>query len=114
MQLESICFYSKDIKKAVEFYRDVIGLEVGFIQEGKFASFKFENGVNLAIKKAVEKREIPGAQTLFIKSKDISEDNKKMKLKHAVFYKELTEENWGSQFSILDPDQNKILFMQRK
>lgn len=37
-----------------------------------------------------------------------------MKEKKVEFYKELTEESWGIEFAILDPDENKVEFVQRK
>ena len=37
-----------------------------------------------------------------------------LKKKDVEFYKELTEESWGIEFAILDPDKNKVEFIQRK
>ncbi len=114
MQLDSAVFYSNNIEAVVTFYRDVIGLEVEFVQSDRFASFIFSNGVRLGIKKKAEEREVPGRQTIFIGVEDIEEYYTKFKEMKANFYKELTEESWGKQFSILDPDNYKVLFRTKR
>lgn len=114
MQLDSAVLYSNDIGNAVKFYRDIIGLEVDYIEEGKFACFLFEDGVRLSIKKAVEKREIPGAQTIFIKADNVEKLFKDLKKKGVKIRKALEKKSWGDQFSIFDPDRNKIEFLRRK
>ena len=66
MDLDSTVLYSNNIEEVTKFYQDVVGLELDYRQGDKFVSFKFSNGVRLGIKKAVENREKPGAQTFFI------------------------------------------------
>lgn len=114
MNLDAVCFYSNDIEKVVDFYTNKLGLALDYRVGDKFVSFKFDNGIRLAIKKANEEREIPGAQTMFMQSKDAKTDYELMKSKGVDFYKELTIEAWGTEFAILDPDKNKIEFQQRK
>ena len=114
MKLDSAVLYTNDLEKAVGFYRDFLGLKVSYITEGKYAEFLFDNGVCLGIKKAREEREKPGAQTIFIVAEDIEEQYKHFKEVGANFYKELKEEAWGTEFAILDPDGNKIEFLERK
>jgi len=114
MKLDATVLYSNNIEVVTKFYQETIGLELGYRQGDKFVSFEFANGVNLAIKKALEKREIPGAQTFFIGVDNARKMYEVMKEKNVDFYKELTEESWGIEFAILDPDKNKIEFIQRK
>lgn len=114
MKLGSAVLYTNDIEKVVKFYRDILGLELQYEQDGKFAQFRFANGVGLAIKKSSEKREVPGHQTIFVASGEIEEDFRKMKDAGVEIRKELTRESWGKQFSIFDPDKNKVEFIQRK
>lgn len=114
MKLDSAVFYTNDLEKVVDFYEDKIGLEVDYISEGKFASFKFTNGVRLGIKKAVEEREKPGSQTIFIEEPNVEKLYEKYKKEGMDFYKDLKEESWGIEFAILDPDGNKIEFLRRK
>ncbi|MFA5926219.1 MAG: glyoxalase superfamily protein [Parcubacteria group bacterium] len=113
MKLDSAVFYSNDIEKATEFYRDVIGLEVDYIQEGKYSSFNFENA-KFGIKQRKEEREVPGSQTIFVEAKNIEDLYSLLKEKGVSFYKEIVEEDWGTNFSLLDPDGNKIQFVRRR
>lgn len=114
MKLDSAVLYTNDIDNVVEFYGDILGLEVEYREGDRYVQFKFSNSVGLGIKKAVEEREIPGSQTLFVTSDDIEKDYRKMKNAGVVFGKDLSSESWGKQFSILDPDKNKVEFIQRK
>lgn len=111
MKLQSAIFYSSDLGKVISFYKNIIGLEVDYIQEGIFASFNFENG-KLGIKQAKEEREVPGHQTIFIEVKNIRETYKELKDKNVKILKELTEQDWGTNFSIADPDNNKLQFVE--
>jgi len=112
MRLDSVIFYTKNLDRIILFYKEKVGLEVDYIQEGKFVSFKLENG-KLGIKQAKEEREIPGHQTVFIEVKDIENIYKHFKGKGIDFLKELTRENWATNFSFLDPDGNKLQFVSR-
>jgi len=114
MKLDSAILYTNDIDKATEFYRDLLGMKVDYSTEGKFVQFSFENGVKLGIKKAKEERERPGAQTIFVQADNIEELYKSFKAKDVVFYKELRVEEWATEFAVLDPDGNKVEFLQRK
>lgn len=113
MNLDSAVFYSNDLQKAVDFYTNVIGLKIEYQQGDKFVSFTFPNGTRLGIKKAVEEREKPGGQTIFISVENIKELYKKFKQMNLLFVKELTDEKWGENFAILDSDNNKIEFVKR-
>lgn len=113
MELESAVFYSHDILKVIPFYTEVLGLKIERQQE-RFVAFDFDNGVQLGIKNQTEEREIPGYQTIFIKTNNIEKQYADMKSKNVPFYKELVEHQYGKDFSILDPDGNKILFIQRQ
>lgn len=114
MKLDSAVLYTNDVQKVVEFYGDVLGLEIDYREGGKYVQFKFSNGVGLGIKKAVEVREIPGSQTIFLVSEDIEGYYKRMKEAKVTFVKKLSSESWGKRFSIYDPDKNKVEFIQRK
>jgi predicted enzyme related to lactoylglutathione lyase len=113
MDLDSAVFYTNDIKKVIEFYRDVLGFKVEYIQDGRFVSFIFPNGAKLGIKQRVEEREIPGAQTVFIRVDDVEDLYEKLQFKVEIA-KDLVEQDWGTNFSILDPDKNKVLFVEHK
>ena len=112
--LDSVIFYTNDIQSVTEFYTEQIGLKLDERTGDKYVSFLFDNGVKLGIKKSVEKREIPGAQTFFMAIDDATAEYAKAKSKGLNFLKELVEEAWAFEFSILDPDGNKIEFVQNK
>jgi predicted enzyme related to lactoylglutathione lyase len=112
MKLDSAVFYSNDINKAIDFYKNFIGLEIDYIQEGKYASFNFENA-KFGIKQRKEEREVPGSQTIFIQADDIEKLYSSFREKGASFYKEIINEDWGKNFSMLDPDGNKVQFVRR-
>lgn len=113
MKLDSAIFYTNNLKKATSFYRVLVGLELNYVQEGKFVSFKLGNG-NLGIKQAKEEREVPGHQTVFIEVEDIESQYEQFKAKGIKFSKELTKEDWATNFSFLDPDGNKVQFVSKK
>lgn len=113
MNLDSAVFYSNDSDKVIPFYRDTLGFQVEYVQEGKYVSFIFPNGAQLGIKTRREEREIPGHQTVFISVTDIEKVYEQLKSKEIKFNKDLTEHSWGKEFSILDPDANKVLYLER-
>jgi len=112
MNLDSAIFYSNDIEKIIPFYRDLLGFTFDY-QTERFVSFKFPNGARLGIKNQMEEREKPGYQTVFISVTGIEAVYQEMKTKDVRLHKELNEQPWGKEFSILDPDGNKILYVER-
>ncbi len=112
MNLDSAIFYSHDITKVIPFYIDTVGLTVEYKTE-RFVSFNFPNGAKLGIKNQTKEREVPGFQTVFISVEDVATLYAKHKEQNLDFYGELTEFDWGTEYSILDPDKNKILFVQK-
>lgn len=114
MNIDSTVFYSGDIEKVVKFYRDIIGLKLEYQQGKKYVSFLFGNGVRLGIKRVVEEREIPGAQTVFIAVNEIEALYNKLQKNGVEIIKKLQyNDGFGQNFSILDPDKNKVQFVKR-
>jgi len=112
MDLDSAVFYSNNILEVIPFYRDILGFKLEY-QSERFVYFIFPNGGRLGIKNQTEEREIPGYQSVFIGVDDIVPVYNDLQNKKVVFYKELQEHPWGKEFSILDPDGNKVLYMER-
>lgn len=112
MNLDSAVFYSNDILKLIPFYRNLLGFKLES-QSERFVSFIFPNGGRLGIKNQTEEREVPGYQTVFIRVDNIAPVYDDLKNKSVKFYKELRENPWGKEFSILDPDGNKVLYIER-
>lgn len=113
MDLDSAVLYSHNIEKIIPFYRDVLGFKVEYHQAGRFVSFIFPNGARLGIKTKTRDRELPGHQTVFIKVDDIDAKYEELKNKNVKFFTEPTEYPWGKEFSVLDEDDNRLLFIKR-
>lgn len=114
MDLDSAILYSNDIEAVVPFYRDIVGFELEYHQSNRFASFIFPNGARLGIKTKTRDRERPGYQTVFISvHDDIESKYEELRKKDLNFFTQLTEYPWGKEFSILDADNNRILFIKR-
>lgn len=111
---DAVVFYTNDVDVAVEFYTEKIGLKLEREGDDNYASLLFNNGVKLGIKKATKEREVPGSQTFFLAIEDAELDYRNAKEKGLNIYQELVEEPWALQFSVLDPDGNKIEFLQYK
>jgi len=113
MTLSSAIFFTHDLDRAVTFYRDEIGFEVEYVQPNRFASFIFPNGVRLGIKVPTEAREVPGHQTIFIDVPDPAGLEQAFKEKGIAISHPLRDQDWGTHFSILDTDGNKVLLCRR-
>ena len=88
-------------------------MQLEYRQSDKYASFLFENDARLGIKKASEEREAPGSQTIFLATDDAKAEYARALAKNLKIYKELVVVDWGIEFSLLDPDGNKVEYLQR-
>ncbi len=77
--LDSAIFYSNDILKVRKFYKEIIGFKTEYQNGNKYISFIFKNKARLGIKKAIEKREQPGHQTISVEVDDLNEYYKEIK-----------------------------------
>ncbi len=111
MNLDSAIFYSNDIEKVIPFYQDTLGFVFQYRTE-RFVSFIFPNGGKLGIKNKTEDREVPGYQTVFIEVTEIERVYQDIRDKGIQFHKDIEERPWGIEFSILDPDGNKVLYIK--
>jgi len=113
VDLDSAILYSQNVSQVTSFYKDILGFPVEYEQPGKYISFLFKGGGRLGIKTTSEDREKPGYQTVFISTEKIEELANHLQEKGIKFRTELADKPWGKEFSILDPDGNKVLFIQR-
>lgn len=113
MDLDSAVLYSHDIEKVIPFYRDILGFNIEYQGSNGFVSFIFPNGARLGIKNQRREREVPGHQTVFISTEDIEAKYQELKGKEVTFFTELTDYPWGKEFSVLDADDNRVLFIKR-
>lgn len=111
MKLAYGIFYTRDLARITDFYENVLGFQRAFGDE-KFVAYTIGDAL-LGIKNAVEEREIPGHQTVLIEIDNVDELSASLKSKGVTFYREMRQQEWGRDFSILDPDQNKVEFFQK-
>lgn len=112
MDLDSAILYTNDINNIRKFYEEVVGLTVEYQDGDHYVSFIFPNGAKLGINKSIlTEREKPGGQTVFIRTQDIKAQKEKYEKLGYNFYEPYEEHYWGRYFAILDPDGNKIGFI---
>jgi predicted enzyme related to lactoylglutathione lyase len=111
-QLYGAVFYTRNID-AVEEYYEKLGFELEYREEDSYISFLLPTGGRLGIKLASEEREHPGYQAIQVEVDDVTAC-RKLSEKHSVNVYQETRvvEDWGTYFEILDPDNNKITFVQ--
>mgnify|MGYP000850312278 CR=1 FL=1 len=108
MNLAYCIFYTNDLEMATSFYRDKIGLEV-VSKDERFTTFRIGKGL-LGIKVHELDREVPGHQTAIIEDDKIDELYKLAQEQSWGIFTPLVFEEWGKNFSILDPDGNRVEF----
>ncbi len=106
MKLAYAIFYTNDINRIISFYRDSLGFEFVFSDQ-RFAAFKIGDAL-LGIKIRELDREIAGHQTTIIQIEDVHHMHQIAQKKNWNIFTPLTDEAWGKNFSILDPDGNRV------
>ncbi|MCA9377077.1 VOC family protein [Candidatus Dojkabacteria bacterium] len=114
MNIDTTIFYTNSIKVIVNFYVERLGFQLKDRFGDKFASFQFDKGPILGIKQSSEPREVPGYQTVLLHIEDIEAKFEDCVRKGIRISKTITDETWGMEFSIFDPDGNKVVFVNRK
>lgn len=113
MKFKSAVFYSNDLERSANYYQHVLGLTKTRSQKDLFIAFVFENGIELILKKTVDDRDKPGHQSIIIEIDGIVALYQKFRNEPDTrFNEDLQKYDWGTHFSILDPDSNKIEFLQ--
>ena len=79
-----------------------------------FVSFIFPSGKKLGIRLEKGDRERSGHQTVFLSVNNIEKEFEKIKQSGGFnIYRKLENHSWGKAFAIMDPDNNKIEFIER-
>lgn len=112
MTIDTVIFYTNDIKAITSFYKNTLAFKYKYGNDS-YSSFIFDNNVSLGIKQKEKDREVPGNQTVILKTQDIESIYENIKTKDIQIYKELIKEDWGITFSILDLDGNKLEFIEK-
>jgi predicted enzyme related to lactoylglutathione lyase len=111
MKLAYGIFYTNDLRAISKYYTDVLGFEIAF-GDDTFIAFKVGDAL-LGIQRKLIDREMPGHQTAIILVDNVDEWYKELKEKGVIIFSEITNAEWGRNFSILDPDGNRIEFFTR-
>lgn len=111
MKIAYAILYTSEIDRAVRFYRMLLNEEPRSYDE-RFAEFQIGEAL-LGLKKSAEQREIPGHQTVILECRDIETVYKLCAAENIPIAKTLSTESWGRNFAILDPDTNKVEFVQQ-
>jgi predicted enzyme related to lactoylglutathione lyase len=112
MKLTDVVFYTNDIEKSKEFYTKKLGLEIES-DRGNYVSFKTNSDVLLSVNAADTTQKVPGNQAASFDIENAEELLEKYKEMGLDIYKEIQELPFGKIFSTLDPDGNKLMFVER-
>lgn len=112
MKLAYAIFYSLNLDRVRSFYERDLGLSFAF-GDDTFIAFHIGDAL-LGIKKSEIAREIPGHQTVIFLVSDVDAWYKKAEEKGYTIFSSLQDEEWGRNFSILDPDGNRVEFFSEK
>lgn len=118
LAVDFVCYEVSDLKRSVEFYRDVLGLKLGMLEDGgEFQWAEFEIGavtLSLYPPKFLEGREAKPGGMVYLAVDDVAQALEELKA-HGVtiLYGPMeTPVCWMAGF--LDPDGNQIGLHQRK
>ncbi|MEN9557800.1 MAG: hypothetical protein RL141_169 [Candidatus Parcubacteria bacterium] len=112
MKLAYGIFYTNDIARISDFYQGMMQWEKAFGDE-RFVAFNIGDAL-LGIKRSEHEREVPGHQTIIIEVPDVEATYVFCKERGVKIFTELLTEDWGKNFSFLDPDGNRIECVQTK
>ncbi len=110
MKLLSGIFYTNNLPLIKDFYINNLELKID-TEDSKFIGFKIGESF-LGIKVKEDAREVPGHQTIILSVNDIEDWYKRLKSNGVKIYKEISNDDWGVNFAILDLDGNKVEFVK--
>jgi predicted enzyme related to lactoylglutathione lyase len=113
IDLDSAILYSKNIPEIIDFYQNKLGLKLEYNENDYFASFIFPSGKKLGIRQEKGDREKAGHQTVFFSVENIDKYYQEIKNGEFNIYRELETHSWGKAFAIMDPDNNKVEFVEK-
>ena len=111
-KLGAIILLVGDMKKSIEFYKDVLGLPLKY-QSEEWTEF-FSDGTALALRAAKEREKTKSTPTMLTGFMINDLDNTVMRLKEkkVKFFKEPREEPFGKHAIFEDPDEHLISIVQ--
>ncbi len=111
-KLGAIILLVADMKKSIEFYKDILGLPLKY-QSEEWTEF-FSNGTILALRAAKEREKTKSALTMLagFMINDLDATVKRLKENKVKFFKEPREEPFGKHAIFEDPDNHLISIAQ--
>ncbi|HJP67939.1 MAG TPA: VOC family protein [Sphingomicrobium sp.] len=110
MRIQYAILYTSDIDRVRAFYSTLLKAQPVEDLE-YFVGFALD-GPMLGIKRSSEPREQPGCQTVIIACQNAEEMHNACVALGAPIVQEIEVAEWGKNFSILDPDGNKVEFVE--
>ncbi|MFY9799602.1 MAG: VOC family protein [Candidatus Nitrosopolaris sp.] len=111
-KLGAVILLVSDMKKSIDFYKDILGLPLKY-QSEEWTEF-FSNGTTLALRAAKERQKTKSAPTMLtgFMINDLDSTVKRLKEKKVKFFKEPREEPFGKHAIFEDPDEHLISIVQ--
>lgn len=95
-----------DIKRAISFYRDVLGLKIKN-EWSNYVIFDLAGTLTLAIMLGGKKGRKEGAPNVYLAVENVDEEYEKLKAKGVIFVEPPKKQYWGSYAALFaDPDEN--------
>jgi len=111
-KLGAVILLVSDMKKSIDFYKDILGLPLKY-QSEEWTEF-FSNGTTLALRSSKERQKTKSAPTMLtgFMINDLDSTVKRLKEKKVKFFKEPREEPFGKHAIFEDPDDHLISIVQ--
>ncbi len=115
--LDSVYYFVSDMKRAVDFYKNVLGLEI-MIQDESWTSIALNGGVRLGLHIAKQNEFTPSSQnrsgaTVSLNVDNIDDAYAFFKSKGVKFVGQISKNPWGNHVAFVDPDGNLLELRQR-
>jgi predicted enzyme related to lactoylglutathione lyase len=116
MNIKYVCLYVSDFDRAIAFYRDGLGLDVTYEEDG-FAQFNTEGAI-LTVERGGEKSERPkdyhkNGILLQFEVEDLEKTVGTLKSRNVKFTQDITEMEFGHVAMIVDPDGNQLMLLEQ-
>jgi len=101
-----------DLKKAIGFYRDVLGLKIKN-EWSNYVIFDLGRTTTFAIMLGGKKGPKEGAPNIYLAVKDVDEEYERLKAKGVSFVEAPKKQYWGGYAALFsDPDENLFYLTQ--
>ncbi|HMW33880.1 VOC family protein [bacterium] len=114
--IKYVCIYASDFDRSLAFYRDGLGLQVTYKEDG-FAQFNTE-GTILTLEKDGFRSDEPKDYRkvgflIQFEVEDIEKAVTALKAKNVKFTQTITDKEFGRTAIIVDPDGNQIMLLEQ-